>query len=131
MLRGFEYGLNLSGLRNIVVDNVRFEDINSSYYGYGFYSAQPIDTALIINSDFLGDTLSSSYGIYLGGARFASVRGSRIERWASYGLFSRDVDSLEVVNNVFTLNQNDALHVALSALPSCNCGDLGQSLRPE
>jgi hypothetical protein len=93
----------ISGLRNLILDNVRTSESSYTYYyGYGIQVYEPLDTLIVTRSDFVADSTAyseSAISVY-NGARFISISDSRFTRWGYYALFFEDIDSLDIRRNV-------------------------------
>ena len=116
-LEGFWIGIETSGVRNLTLDNVMVR-ANSTNALYGLYLQRAIDTVLVMSSTFVGDTTSSSIGLYgPSGVRVFALRDSRIETWGSDGLNANDVDSLDMVRTTIRLNRGLGLALNRSTAP--------------
>ncbi len=101
VLQGFGDYVNVNGLRNLLVNNVRMEE-SERYFSDGIYVGDAIDTLRVVDSEFLGDSLgNTSYGIVVWDyADAVIVEDSRFIRWGP-GIYVFDVDSADFRRNEF------------------------------
>jgi hypothetical protein len=115
ILQGFNSAMDLFGLRSLTLSNVQVETspvrwgrgvaVICEYYGEEGCTGGNIDTLVIRNSVFRGDTLAGAGdALYVErGAGYVEVHDSRFEYW-DYGLELYGVDSLDVLRGQFTRN---------------------------
>ncbi len=97
VFRGFYYPVQVEGLRTLVMHNVRIEEPKTRY-GYGVGVWDPVDSLLITNSQFLGDTSRQSGDAIdvSSGAKFVRIHDTQLYNWGNYGIYLWGVDSVDV-----------------------------------
>ncbi|HWP37573.1 MAG TPA: right-handed parallel beta-helix repeat-containing protein [Gemmatimonadales bacterium] len=134
VLENFYAGIQVDGLRNLLVDNVTILERGGGY-GYGIQVYAPMDTLRVRRSQILGDSAQFSYyGIYLSdGALLVEVRDTELSHWGYGAIYGYDVDSLDVQrsrirrSNSYTIFQAASDQISVSAVLTDNRFEDNQS----
>ncbi len=104
VLRGFYVGMQLGGLRTLLVDNLRIEEPPIPGYGIIVWG---IDTLSVSRSEILGDSSGGGYfGIrVLELANLVRISDSRIVNWL-YGIIGEDVFRFELERSEVSFNRS-------------------------
>lgn len=114
VMRGFYAAAYPAGLRTLVFRNVRVESIGNSYsYQYGIDAESYVDTVIVMNSQFVGDT-GSNYGggVYVdNGAGLLSVQNSTFLNLKSVTIDAYDVDSVDLRGNEIAFGTSEGIYL--------------------
>ncbi len=114
VLRGFYQPVYLSGLKSLLVDDVRIEEPQTRY-AYGIYAGGFVDTLRVHRSEFLADTsgYQSYQGLYVGsGASYVEVSDSKLWYWGDGAIYGYDVDSLDVFRSDLSYTDYAGIYVS-------------------
>ncbi|MBI4419670.1 MAG: right-handed parallel beta-helix repeat-containing protein, partial [Gemmatimonadetes bacterium] len=112
VLRGFYQPIYLSGLRSLVVDNVRIEE-PTTRYAYGIY-VNLADTVRVRRSELLADTsgYQSYEGLYIAnGASYVEVLDSKFWYWGDGAIYGDNIDSLDVFRSDLSYGDYTGIYV--------------------
>lgn len=107
VLRGFWVGMSVTGLRTLVLDNMRIEG-PATTSGHGIV-VQQIDTLSVSRSEILGNSSGSSrYGVgVFGPAGFVRVRDTRVVSWGWGGILGGEVARFELERSEVSENGSE------------------------
>jgi hypothetical protein len=118
VFQAFDEGLDVDGVRNLVLEDVTFLEGRYGMDGIYLCGGTGLDTLRIDRTQFLGNPQTTYYGdaIYVGGCSDRDVkvlllRDSRIEHMGD-GLYGYGVDSAQVLRSVISDNGGEGIYLA-------------------